>query len=263
MAKSVRGAGGLPAGPVVILVEPQMPENIGSAARAMFNFGLVELRLVRPHRKFPHPKADALASGATAVLERTQVFDTTTAAVADLHRLYAATARDREMLKPIVTPRQAAGELREAIAGGQRAGILFGGERVGLHNDDVVLAEKIITVPVNPTFYSLNLAQAVGVMAYEWWTLVADAPAVRFDTGRTRAANREELQGLFDHLERELEEAGYFARIADKRLALMNNIKNSLQRGPLLEQDVRTLRGIIKQLAGKRIPGSKKGGPKT
>ncbi|MCW5731803.1 MAG: RNA methyltransferase [Alphaproteobacteria bacterium] len=253
-----RDFAGLPSGPAIVLVAPQMPENIGSAARAMLNFGLTDLRLVRPEKRFPHPRAEALASGASFVLERARVFDSTEAAVGDLHRLYAATAREREMLKPVQGPRQAVAEIGAALRTGERCGILFGSERVGLLNEDVVLAEKIVTIPVNPGFSSLNLAQAVAVLAYEWWCFLAGPPAERFSFGRTRPATREEVFGLFEHLERELDEAGYFAKVPDKREAMLTNIRNSLQRGPLLDQDVRTLRGIVKQLAGKRIPGSKR-----
>jgi len=245
------------AAPAVILVDPQLPENIGATARAMLNFGLTDLRLVRPHKAFPNPRATALASGADRVLDAARVFDTTAAAVADLHRLYATTARNRDMLKPIVTPAAAAEDAVAAAGRGERVGILFGGERVGLLTEDVVLAEAILSIPANPDYSSLNLAQAVLIVAYEWRQRALAPAARRFDMGRTRPATREEVHGLFDHLTRELDESGYFDRNLDKRQAMLDNIRNSLQRGPLLDQDVRTLRGVIKQLAGKRIPGSK------
>lgn len=245
--------------PVVILIEPQMPENIGATARAMLNFGLTELRLVRPEKKWPHQRAYDLASGADIVLDQAQLMPTTEVAVADLHRLYATTARNRDMLKPVLTPRAAAQDMREAVSQGQRVGILFGGERAGLVNEDIVLAEKLIAIPTNPDFASLNLAQAVLLIAHEWFQAGAVAPPMHFDMGRTRMATREELNGLFEHLERELNDSGYFDLIESKRPAMIANIRNSLQRGPLLEQDISTLRGIIKHLAGKRIPGSKRG----
>ncbi|WP_119421219.1 RNA methyltransferase [Desertibaculum subflavum] len=244
---------------VVVLVEPQMGENIGAAARAMLNFGITELRLVKPHQPWPNKRAKALGSGADQVLDGAQVFDSTAAAVADLTRLYATTARHREMLKPVATPRQAAIEARRFVAAGERVGLMFGGERVGLERDDVVLAHTIVTIPTNPRFYSLNLAQAVLLLAYEYAMAGEAEPArERFDTGRTRPANRGELIGLFEHLETELDEAGFFDNIKEKRAAILHNIRNSLQRGALLEQDVRTLRGVIKAIAGKRIPGSRR-----
>ena len=244
---------------VVVLVEPQLGENIGAAARAMLNFGVTELRLVRPHQPWPNKRAKALGSGADQVLDNAQVFATTAEAVGDLTRLYATTARHREMLKPVATPRHAAAEMRGFVAAGERVGILFGGERVGLQRDDVVLAHTIVTVPTNPRFYSLNLAQAVLLLSYEY-AMAGEAEPARevFDMGRTRPANRGELIGLFEHLEAELDEAGFFANIKEKREAILHNIRNSLQRGPLLEQDVRTLRGVIKAIAGKRIPGSRR-----
>lgn len=244
---------------VIVLVEPQLGENIGAAARAMLNFGLTELRLVRPHQPWPNPRAKALGSGADVVLDNALVFESTAEAIGDLTRVYATTARHREMLKPVATPRHAAREIHDFVQGGERVGILFGGERVGLSRDDVVLAHTIITIDTNPQFYSLNLAQAVLLLVYEYAMAGQAEPAREvFDMGRTRPANRAELIGLFEHLEAELDEAGFFANIPDKREAILHNLRNSFQRGPLLEQDVRTLRGVIKAIAGKRIPGSRR-----
>jgi tRNA/rRNA methyltransferase len=245
-------------GPTIVLVEPQLGENIGAVARAMLNFGLTDLRLVNPRRNWLNDKTRAMASRADEVLDGARVFASTKEAVADLQHLYATTSRPRDMLKPVMTPSAAATEMRRAIAGDEKVGVLFGGERVGLYNDDVVLASHIITVPLNPAFASLNLGQAVLLIAYEWFQAGDATAAVRFELRNTRAANRDELIGLFEHLERELELAGFFENIPDKRPALVNNIRNSLQRGPLLEQDVRTLRGIIKALAGRKVPGSRR-----
>ena len=155
-------------GPVVILVDPQLGENIGTAARAMLNCGLGRLRLVRPRDGWPSDRAVAAASGADAVLDGATLFDTTAAAIADLEQVYATTARPREMIKPVMTPRRAAAEMRAAIGGGRPVGILFGPERTGLLNDDLALADTLISVPLNPAYSSLNLAQAVLLVAYEW-----------------------------------------------------------------------------------------------
>jgi tRNA/rRNA methyltransferase len=245
-------------GPTIVLVEPQLGENIGSVARAMLNFGLTDLRLVSPRRNWLNDKTRAMASRADAVLDAARVFATTAEAIADLQFVFATTSRQRDMLKPVLTARAAAGEMRQAAGRGEKIGVLFGGERVGLYNHDVVLASHIVTVPLNPAFASLNLGQAVLLIGYEWFQAGDATPAVRFDMGRTRPANREEMVGLFEHLERELDLAGFFEHIQDKRPALVNNIRNSLQRGPLLEQDVRTLRGVIKALAGRKVPGSRR-----
>jgi len=245
-------------GPTIVLVEPQLGENIGAVARAMLNFGLTDLRIVNPRRNWLNDKTRAMASRADQVLDAARVFTSTTEAVADLQHLYATTSRRRDMLKPVMTPRAAAAEMRSADAKGETIGLLFGGERVGLLNDDVVLASHIVTVPLNPAFASLNLGQAVLLLAYEWFQAGSATPAVVFDMGSTRPANRGELIGLFEHLEHELDAAGFFEHIPDKRPALVNNIRNSLQRGPHLEQDVRTLRGVIKALAGRKVPGSRR-----
>lgn len=241
-----------PTCPAVVLVSPQMGENIGACARAMLNFGLTDMRLVRPRGNWLNERTRAMASRADPVLDNARIFSTTAEAIADLVHVYATTARPRELLKPVLTPRRAGTLMREQMAEGERVGVLFGGERAGLLNEDVVLAQRIVTVPLNPAFTSLNLAQAVLLMSYEWYTAGDATPPERFDTGRSRPANRQEMQGLFDHLETELDASGFFERIMDKRPAIVNNIRNSLQRGVMLEQDVRTLRGVIKSLAGRK-----------
>src|SRR6266446_10813523 len=156
-------------GPAIVLVNPQLGENIGTATRAMFNCGLTDLRLVAPRDGWPSDKARSAASGADSVIDAARLFDTVEAALGDLQRVYATTARDRFMVKRVVTPRQAAGEMRRFVAAGEGCGILFGPERAGLVNDHVSLADTVISVPLNPAFSSLNLAQAVLLVGYEWF----------------------------------------------------------------------------------------------
>ena len=239
-------------GPVVILVEPQLGENIGTAARAMMNCGLGDLRLVRPRDGWPNPKAVSAASGADAVIENARLFETTAAAIADLHRVYGTTARHRGMIKPVVTPRQAAVEMRAAAARDEKVGLLFGPERTGLVNDDIPLADTILQVPLNPAYSSLNLAQAVLIVGYEWYQAGVDAPARELVTNETRPATKAELLNFFAHLEKELDDCG-FLRHADKRPVMIRNIRNMFQRADLTEQEIRTLHGIIKELAHERV----------
>jgi tRNA/rRNA methyltransferase len=250
--------------PVIILVEPQLGENIGQAARAMANFGLETLRLVAPRDGWPNEKALAAASGAGEVIERTSVFPTLADAIADLHYVAATTARIREMVKPVLSPESAVREMAEKIAGGERCGVLFGRERSGLENDEVALANSIVIAPVNPAFASLNLAQAVLLVGYEWRKRVAgdslgratayDGPAREgLHLNKSRPASRAELMGFFQHLETELE-AGSFFKTDDKRPAMIRNIRNMFERAALTQQEVRTLRGIIVALTGLR-PG--------
>ncbi len=243
-------AAGPGAGPEIILVRPQIGENIGTAARAMLNCGLTRLRLVKPREAWPNEKAVAASSGATAVLDGAKLFPTTREAVADLTRLYATTARPRDMVKPVFSPRAAAREMRACIAGGGRVGILFGAERSGLENDDVALADAIIEVPMNPDFSSLNLAQAVLICAYEWRLAepADDAAGARRGRPRARPAAKEELVGLFEHLEAELDRAG-FLYPPEKRPRMVRNIRNLFARADLTEQEVKTLRGIVASLA--------------
>lgn len=234
-------------GPAVILVEPQLGENIGFAARAMLNCGLGELRLVRPRDGWPNPKASAAASGADPVVESARLFESVEAAIADLQRLYAASARPREMVKPVVTPHRAAHEMRAAIAKGERVGILFGPERMGLTNDQLALADAHLYVPLNPAFASLNLGQAVLIVGYEWWQAAGDFPERRTPTGRSARASRAELVALFEHLERELDACG-FLRNREKRPSVARNLRNMLGRAELTSQEVRTVRGVIASL---------------
>lgn len=240
-------------GPAIILVEPQLAENIGMVARAMLNCGLEDLRLVRPRQRWPHPKAIATASGADRVVNRARVFPATEAAIADLRLVFAATVRERDMALRIVTPRGAASEMRAFAALGRgQPGVIFGQESKGLANDDVVLADAILTVPVNPAFGSLNLAQAVFAVAYEWFVKGADAPPSRLRTHpRTRPATKEELVGFFAHLERELDSCG-FLRLKHKRPIMVRNLRAIFQRAGLTEQEVRTLRGVVAGLAENR-----------
>jgi tRNA/rRNA methyltransferase len=242
----------VPAAPVIILVEPQLGENIGTAARAMMNCGLGELRLVRPRDGWPNPKAVAAASGADDVVENARLFDSTAAAIADLHRVYGTTARHRGMIKPVVTPRQGAIEMRAADARGERVGVLFGPERTGLVNDDIPLADTVLQVPLNPAYSSLNLAQAVLIVGYEWFQAGVDVPARELVTNETRPATKAELLNFFAHLEKELDDCG-FLRHADKRPVMVRNIRNMFQRADLTEQELRTLHGIIKELAHERV----------
>ncbi len=243
-------------GPAIVLVEPQLGQNIGMAARAMLNCGLTELRLVKPRDGWPSDEALAAASGADQVVEDATLFDSTEAAVADLQRVYATTARARDMTHRVLTPREAAAEIKDFMAGGgqgdNKAGVLFGREAKGLTNDDLALTDAVVMAPVNPDFSSLNLAQAVFVLGYEWLLANSDAPESGLVAPKeTRPADKGELAGLFEHLESELDASG-FLHVEEKRPVMVRNIRNMLQRAALTEQEVRTLRGIITSLSGKR-----------
>jgi len=234
--------------PAIVLVQPQLGENIGMAARAMLNTGLSDMRLVRPVHGWPNEHAIKPASGADVVLDGVRVFGSTKDALADLSHVYAATARDRDMTKPVMTPRAAAVEMRQAIAAGGRPGVLFGREAWGLNNDDVALANTLISVPLNPGFSSLNLAQAVLLVGYEWYQAGDATPDVDHrHPAATRPANKEELVGMFEHLESELDACG-FLYPPEKRPTMIRNIRNMLGRAGLTEQEIRTLRGIISGL---------------
>ncbi len=235
--------------PVIILVEPQLGENIGAAARAMLNCGLTHMRIVKPRDGWPNPKALAAASGADRVVEGAEIFDSTSAAIADLNFVLATTARQRDMVKLIYTPEAAAEELRARAAAGQRAGILFGPERTGLMNDDIPLADAVVTIPVNPEFASLNLAQGVLLIGYCWWRLMQSAEPSRVEIGGSRPATKAELENLFLRLEEALEAGGFYTT-EQQRPSMVRNMRNMLQRAGMTEQEVRTFHGVIVALAG-------------
>lgn len=245
-------------GPAIILCEPQMGENIGATARAMANFGLWDLRLVNPRDGWPNEKAIANASKANHVIERVQVFATVEEAIAELSLVYATTARRRDMFKPVFGPDEASANLARSVAAGQAVGLLFGRERWGLNNEEVALCEAIVTLPVEPAFASLNIAQAVLVLAYEW-RRASGADQLPFEGNEEPAAPRQELVGLFEHLERELDQAGFFSA-PEKRASVVNNIRSMLARGAFNSQEVRTLRGVIASLTRRheRINPSRK-----
>lgn len=233
--------------PAVILVSPQLPENIGAVARVMANFGLSDLRLVNPTRGWPQERAWASASGADWPLNAARVHDSVAEAIADLRLVYATTARPRELRLPVYTPREAAGHLMKASGDGQAVGLVFGGERAGLETADIALCQAVVTIPIDPLFRSLNLAQAVAINAYEWRTMVLDAPPPAFREGEP-PADRAAMMGLFGHLERELETAGFF-HPPEKTPAMVQNLRSALSRAHFTDQEVRTLRGVVTALS--------------
>lgn len=238
-------------GPAVVLVEPQLGENIGTAARAMLNFGLTDLRLVGPRDGWPNAKAVSAAAGATDVLDGIQIFDTTAAAIADLHHVFATTARQRSMLKQTTTPRQAANEMANQFAKKEKCGVLFGRERTGLNNDDVTYADKILMIPINPAYGSLNLAQAVAIISYEWFQASTDSCASPEPEAVTAPATQAELENFFRHLLAELDGCG-FLYPAEKKPAMTRNIRNIFQRAGLYQHEVQTLHGIVSELSKPR-----------
>jgi len=235
--------------PVVILVRPQLGENIGMCARAMLNCAVTEMRIVAPRDGWPNEAAVSAASGAVSVVEGAKIYPTVKDAVADLSYLVATTARPREMVKDVLMPEEAALEVRKRAAAGQKCGILFGPERAGLENDDIALADAILNIPLNPSFSSLNLAQAV-LLACHAWLNAGENPFVH-EEPREDPAPRAEVEGMLAQLEDELDKGGFF-RSADQRPAVLRNIRNYFFRSGATEQEVRTLRGIISCLTGKR-----------
>ncbi len=250
------GDGNSAHGPVIVLVDPQLPENIGAVARAMLNCGLAGLRLVRPRDGWPQKQAIAAASGADGVLAAARVFSTTAEAISDLHYVQAATSRGRDMNKRVLGPRRAAMVLHEAAGRGERCGILFGPERSGLVNDDIALADAVITAKLNPAYRSLNLAQAVLLVAYEWFAFSNDAAIVEENIVRNGAhpASKADVTGFFEHLETALIDSGFLG-LPEKRPIMQRNIRNIFLRAGLLDHEVRTLRGIVTSLTHRRNQG--------
>ncbi|MEM1380865.1 MAG: RNA methyltransferase [Pseudomonadota bacterium] len=233
--------------PIVILVRPQMGENVGAAARAMLNFGLSALRLVEPRDGWPNPKATAMAAGAGRVLDGARVFSSVAEAVADCTYVIATTARQRGLFLPVLDAAEGASALHEKVQRDERTAILFGGEKSGLSTDDVAHADAILTLPVNPEFSSLNLAQAVLVCAYEW-RRQKDASTPFESPYDAQPAPRAALDAMLDHLGGVLDEAGYFYP-PDKRATLERNIRTMFTHAKLTEPEIRLFRGLIRQFA--------------
>jgi len=233
--------------PAFVLVRPQMGENIGAAARAMLNFGLDHMRLVAPRDGWPNPKAVAMASGAGRLLDDAILVERTVDAVADCSYVFATTARQRGMTKPVVTPERAMEMAREKIAAGEKVAVLFGPERAGLENDDIALANALISVPVNPGFPSLNLAQCVLLTGYEWRRQTVETVSVITEMGGTDWATAIEMDKLASHYEDRLDEAGFFFP-EPKADGMKRNLRNMWSRMPLTRADVQMLHGILRQM---------------
>ncbi|MBI3452453.1 MAG: RNA methyltransferase [Rhodospirillales bacterium] len=230
--------------PAVVLVRPQLAENIGAAARAMLNCGLTDLRLVRPRPAMPDPRALAAASGADALIENAKIFATAAEAIADLHYVYATTARPREQVKTVFTVREAARDMHDRAGKNEHSGILFGPERTGLENDEVSLADALLSVPLNPEFSSLNLAQAVLIAAYEWRQAGDATPGRVLAKGKAERATRDEVFDFFARLESELDACG-FLRNEKMRPTMVRNIRSIFHRAEMMAHEVRTLHGIV------------------
>jgi len=233
--------------PAFVLVRPQMGENIGAAARAMWNFGLDRMRLVAPRDGWPNPAAEAMASGAGRVLDRAELFDDLDAAISDCTYVMATTARARGLTKPVFSPERAMAEAASRLAGGARVAVLFGPERAGLENEDVARANALIRVPVNPEFPSLNLAQCVLLCGYDWRRVTGEAVHERVDMAGADWAEAGEIARLADHYEERLEAAGFFFP-DDKATRMKTNLRNLWSRMPLTRADVRMLHGIMRQM---------------
>jgi tRNA/rRNA methyltransferase len=265
----IRGNAIAPPGttPSVILIEPQLPDNIGMVARACANFGLDDLRLVDPRDGWPNEKARIAASGANYIIDDAAAYETFDAALGDLNWICATTARQRDLRKPVLTPEQAVAEMRRRIEAGQRCGVVFGRERNGLETHEVARTDAVVMIPVNSRFASLNLAQAVLILGYEWMRASGQATLGRVTTfeqplnsglylNDQAPATREELLGFFDHLELELERQGFFSS-PDKRPSVVNNLRTMFLRAEPTGQEVKTLRGIVATLVKAKGQGRK------
>ena len=238
--------------PIVVLVRPQMAQNIGTTARAMANGGLFHLRIVAPRDGWPQPNAYAAASGADAILDAAQVFPDIPSAIADCHRVLGTCPRPRHVIVPILDARAAAAELRAINARALRVAVLFGPERAGLESDDLAYCDTLVRYPLNPQHNSLNLAQAVMILAYEWWMQAEAAPAREFQTNGTRVATKGDLEAFLTRLIAELDAAG-FLHNPPKRPGMIRNLRHWFERGEVTEQELRTLHGVVTELSRGRM----------
>ena len=241
-------------GPVVVLVEPQLGENIGAAARAMANFGLSRLRLVKPRQSWPNEKAQMMAAGADRILDGAKLYDTLEQAIADCSFVLATTARAHDQAKPVIGPAEAARQIAPRVTAGEMVAIVFGRERNGLENDEVALADRIVTLPVNAAFASLNLAQAIVIIAYEWFKLSTEEKLPFGMPDKSAPAPKQQLLAFFAALESELEKVEFF-RPPDKRETMQINLRNIFSRMQPTQQDIQTLHGVIMSIAeGRKGP---------
>jgi tRNA/rRNA methyltransferase len=241
-------------GPVVVLVEPQLGENIGAAARVMANFGLSRLRLVKPRDGWPNIHAHRAASGADRILDQAVLYEDVKAAIADCTLVVATTARAHDQAKPVLGPPEAVALLAPHVEAGETVAVMFGRERHGLENDEIALADRIVTFPVNPAFASLNLAQAVALISYEWCKLVSGGALPFTMPRKSQPAGKQQIEAFFSNLERELDEIEYF-RPFDKRPTMLVNLRNIFARMQPTQQDIQTLHGILMALSeGRKGP---------
>ena len=238
--------------PIVVLVRPQMAQNIGTTARAMANGGLFHLRIVAPRDGWPQPNAYAAASGADAILDHAQVFPDIPSAIADCHRVLGTCPRPRHVIVPILDARAAAAELRAINARELRVAVLFGPERAGLESDDLAHCDTLVRYPLNPQHNSLNLAQAVMILAYEWWMQADATPARELQTNGTRVATKGDLEAFLTRLIAELDAAG-FLHNPPKRPGMIRNLRHWFERGEVTEQELRTLHGVVTELSRGRM----------
>jgi tRNA/rRNA methyltransferase len=245
-------------GPAVVLVEPQLGENIGAAARAMANFGLSRLRLVTPREGWPNPRAKVMAAGADRVLEGAQLFSSLADAIADCSFVLATTARAHDQAKPVMSPEAAIHELMPRVNGGEATAIVFGRERIGLMNDEVAMADGIVTLPINPAFASLNLAQAVAVVSYEWLKVTSGNKLPHATPQRSPNAPKQQMAAFLDNIERELDRVEFF-RPPEKRETMLVNLRNIFVRMQASQQDIQTLSGVVMALVDGR-KGPARGG---
>ena len=236
-----------PTTPAFVLVRPQMGENIGASARAMWNFGLEHMRVVAPRDGWPNQAAVALASGAGRVLDNAQLSGDLTGSVGDCSFVFATTARPRDLTKPVFSPEEAMREAAQRIASGERVGVMFGPERAGLENEDIARANAIISVPVNPAFPSLNLAQCVLLVGYEWMRATSDVTPRTVDMSGTEWAEQIEVEHLASHYEDRLDEMGFFFP-AHKSQSMRTNLRNFWSRMPMTRADVQMLHGMMRQM---------------
>ncbi len=237
--------------PVVILINPQMGENIGATARAMLNCGLTTLRIVNPRDGWPNERANAMSAGALEKMPPVEVYDSTASAIADMHHVYATTARPRDMVKNVMTAHAAGADMRTRTNQGQRLGLLFGAERSGLENDDIAISGTVITIPLNPGFSSLNLGQAVLLVAYEWMVAGDLTPPCQMINNNSFPSTQDSMTNLYHRLEDELQNSGFF-RTPDMKPTVLRNLHAMLTRAEMTDQEVNTFHGIISALVGKK-----------